>query len=42
VVLAAIIILVGLAYNLLASATGGLVVEMTPVQEPDRRPETAE
>ena len=42
VVLATIIILVGLAYNLLASATGGLVVEMTPVQESERRPETIE
>ena len=31
VVLALIIALVGLAYNLLATATGGLVVEMSPV-----------
>lgn len=33
VLLALIVALVGLAYNLLASATGGLVVEMTAVQE---------
>jgi hypothetical protein len=35
VVLALIVILVGLAYNLLALATGGLVVEMAAV--PDQR-----
>jgi len=34
--LAAIVTLVGLAYNLVASATGGLVVELEPV--PGRRP----
>jgi hypothetical protein len=33
VFLAVIVALVGLAYNLLASATGGLVVEMAAVQE---------
>jgi len=31
VVLALIVVLVGLAYNLLAATTGGLVVEMSPV-----------
>jgi hypothetical protein len=35
VVLALIVVLVGLAYNLLALATGGLVIEMTAV--PDQR-----
>jgi hypothetical protein len=34
--LAMIIILVGLAYNLLASATGGVVVEMHAVKEQSR------
>lgn len=33
--LAVMAILVGLAYNLLASATGGLVVEMTSIGEQD-------
>lgn len=42
VVLAVIIVLVGLVYNLLASATGGLVVEMTPVRESGQGPETTE
>lgn len=41
VVLAAIITLVGLAYNLLAGATGGLVVEMTPVRTSDPESDTA-
>ena len=38
VVLAVIIILVGLAYNLLASATGGLVVEMDTVARKGAEP----
>jgi len=42
VVLAAIIALVGLAYNLLAAATGGLVVEMSPVREPGQKTEPDE
>jgi hypothetical protein len=37
-VLAVIIILVGLAYNLLASATGGLVVEMDTVAQKGTEP----
>jgi hypothetical protein len=41
IVLAAIIALVGLAYNLLAATTGGLVVEMTPVRESEQEPDTA-
>ena len=41
VVLAVIIALVGLAYNLLAAITGGLVVEMSAVQESDKKPDTA-
>lgn len=40
VVVAAIIALVGLAYNLLATTTGGLVVEMTPVRQSKPEPET--
>ncbi len=40
IVLAAIIMLAGLAYNLLASATGGVVVEMRKV-EPRKRPRTS-
>jgi hypothetical protein len=40
IVLAAIIMLTGLAYNLLASATGGVVVEMRKV-EPRERPRTS-
>lgn len=36
--LALIIALVGLVYNLLASATGGLVVEMAAVQEQKEEP----
>ena len=39
-VLAAIIMLTGLAYNLLASATGGVVVEMRKT-EPRERPRTS-
>jgi hypothetical protein len=35
--LGAIVTLVGLAYNFVASATGGLVVEMTSVAGPERR-----
>jgi hypothetical protein len=42
VVLAVIIVLVGLVYNLLAANTGGLVVEMTPVRTSDQRPNTTE
>lgn len=42
VVLAAIVALVGLAYNLLAASTGGLVVEMTPVRETEQKPDRAE
>lgn len=42
VALAVIIALMGLAYNLLAAATGGLVVEMTAVREPEQKPEPAE
>jgi hypothetical protein len=38
VVLALMIVLVGLAYNLLATATGGVIVEMAAV-EPRRRSE---
>ena len=38
IVLAAIIMLTGLAYNLLASATGGVVVEMSAVK-PQGKPE---
>jgi hypothetical protein len=35
-VLAALIVLIGLAYNLLAAGTGGLVVEMSSVGQQDR------
>jgi hypothetical protein len=35
VVLAVVVALVGLAYNLLAGATGGLVMEMTAAREPE-------
>ena len=38
VVLAAIIMLTGLAYNLLASTTGGVVVEMSAVSQKERPP----
>lgn len=41
-VLAVIIILVGLAYNLLAAVTGGLVVEMDTVAKRGAEPTTAE
>lgn len=37
--LALIIVLVGLAYNLLAAGTGGLVVEMRAVSQPDHSTE---
>ena len=36
--LAVIVMLVGLAYNLVASATGGLVVEMKPLAGKERQP----
>ena len=39
-VLAAIIILVGIGYNLLAAATGGLVLEMDSVARRDQGPTT--
>jgi hypothetical protein len=39
-VLAVIIILVGIAYNLLAAATGGLVVEMDTVARREQEPST--
>lgn len=39
-VLAVIIILVGIGYNLLAAATGGLVVEMDSVARRDQGPTT--
>jgi hypothetical protein len=42
VILAVIIALVGLAYNLIAGATGGLVVEMSQVRESGQEPDTAE
>ena len=35
--LAAIVALVGLAYNLVASATGGLVVELKPLGGPEKQ-----
>jgi hypothetical protein len=41
-VLAVIIILVGVAYNLLAAATGGLVVEMETVTRREQAPTTNE
>jgi uncharacterized RDD family membrane protein YckC len=41
-VLAVIIILVGLAYNLLAAATGGLVVEMDTVAQREQEQAASE
>ena len=38
IVLAVIIMLTGLAYNLLASTTGGVVVEMSAVSQKERPP----
>lgn len=41
-VLAAMIILVGLIYNLVAAGTGGLVVEMKAISRPERGPGTGQ
>lgn len=41
VALAVIVVLVGLAYNLLAAATGGLIVEMAAVRESGAKADTA-
>jgi hypothetical protein len=40
--LAVIIMLTGLAYNLLASVTGGMVVEMSAVNPKDRIPASSQ